>query len=161
MRTRRVHPSAVAQRGITLIELMIVVAVIAIITAVAYPSYQDHIRKARRAEGKTALLKALQLEERFYTAEQTYTLNLVPLFGASGTAVMSGENPATGNYTITAEQDPDVGNDLRMGVLLKATPAAPFSDVECGVLTITSTGTRTANGTKGTASATPTFCWER
>ena len=155
------HRAAVAQHGMTLIELMIVVAIIAIITAVAYPSYQDHIRKARRAEGKSALLKALQLEERFYTAEQTYTLNLVPLFGAAAAPVRSAENPATGYYTITAETDPATGNDLRMGVLIKATPAAPYSDPECGVLSLTTTGTRGADGTKGTASSTPGFCWER
>ena len=158
---RGLRAARLAQRGITLIELMIVVAIIAIITAVAYPSYQDHIRKARRTEGKSALLKALQLQERFYTAEQTYTLNLVPLFGAAAAPVRSGENPATGNYTITAVVDPNVGSDLKTGVLLKATPAAPFSDPECGVLSITTTGTRGADGTKGTASSTPGFCWER
>ena len=155
------HRPGVAQRGITLIELMIVVAIIAIITAVAYPSYQDHIRKARRTEGKSALLKALQLQERFYTAEQTYTLNLVPLFGAAAAPVRSGENPATGNYEITAEEDPGVGKDLKTGVLLRAKPVAPFTDAECGELTITTTGTRTASGTKGTDSTTPGFCWER
>jgi len=54
-----------SSRGFTLIELMIVVAVIGILAAVAYPSYQDSVRKSRRADGKTALLQAVQVAERF------------------------------------------------------------------------------------------------
>jgi type IV pilus assembly protein PilE len=162
VRARSIRPAGAAQSGITLIELMIVVAIIAIITAVAYPSYQDHIRKARRIEGKSALLRAMQLQERAYTANQTYQTDLGPLFGlAAGAAVRSGEDPATGNYDLTAVPDPASGDDLRFSVLIRATPRAPFSDVDCGVLSLTTTGTRTADGVKGTASTTPGFCWER
>ena len=154
---RLLHSGGAAQRGMTLIELMIVVAIVAIIAAVGYPSYQDHIRKARRAEGKSALLKALQLQERAYTANQQYATDMGPLFG-TGTngAVRSGENPATGHYALTAAADPASGSDLAMGVLITATPTGGFTDPDCNVLTITSTGVRTASGTKGTA-----FCWER
>ena len=150
------HRNALAERGLTLIELMIVVAVIAIITAVAYPTYQDHVRKARRAEGKTALLKALQLEERAYTSNGTYTIDLVPLFGAAAFPVKSGENPGTGNYELEAAADPDTGSDLRQGVRITATPTGTYTDPECGVLSVTTTGVRGATGSKG-----PAFCWER
>ena len=150
-----------AAGGLTLIELMVVVAIIAIITAVAYPSYQEHLLKAKRSEGKAALLKALQLEERAYSAssgpEARYVTDLAPLFGlTAGAEVRSGENPSQGYYTLTAAVDPATGSDLRQGVLITATPAAPFADAGCGTLSITSTGVKNATGTKGAA-----LCWER
>lgn len=58
--------------GFTLIELMIVVAIIAILGAVAYPSYMDSIRKGKRAEGRTALIETLQQQERYMTQNNTY-----------------------------------------------------------------------------------------
>jgi prepilin-type N-terminal cleavage/methylation domain-containing protein len=58
--------------GFTLIELMIVVVVIGILAAIAYPSYQEHVRKARRADAQTALLELAQFMERHYTANGKY-----------------------------------------------------------------------------------------
>ena len=60
-------------RGFTLIELMIVIAVLAILVAIAYPSYQRHIEKTRRADGQSALLGAAQEMERCFTRNNTYT----------------------------------------------------------------------------------------
>ncbi|MEO8600005.1 MAG: type IV pilin protein, partial [bacterium] len=60
------------QKGFTLIELMIVVAVIGILAAVAYPSYQDSIIKTKRAEGRAALMAAMQQQERYYTQNNAY-----------------------------------------------------------------------------------------
>jgi type IV pilus assembly protein PilE len=147
-----------ASAGFTLVELMIVVAIIAVIVAVGLPSYQEHMRKAKRAEGKTALLKALQLEERAYTSNATYQTDLAPLFGlVAGQPVRSGEDPSTGNYDLTAAVDPDT-NDLAKGVQITATPrAGVFSDPDCGNLTITSTGKRGFSGTG--AKATKDYCW--
>jgi type IV pilus assembly protein PilE len=149
-----VFPAQRSPSGFTLIELMVVVAVIAIITAVAYPSYTEHLVKAKRAEGKTALLKAMQLEERAYTSNGTYQTNLVPLFGANAAPVRSGENPAEGNYDLTAEADPD----LQQGVKITATPrTGVFSDPDCGVLTLNSVGQRTFASTNG--KGTKDRCW--
>ena len=60
-------------KGFTLIELMIVVAVIAILAAIAYPSYQDSVRKSRRADAKAVVLNAAQILERCYTQNNVYT----------------------------------------------------------------------------------------
>jgi type IV pilus assembly protein PilE len=60
-------------RGFTLIELMIVIAVLAILAAIAYPSYQRHVEKTRRADGQSALLGAAQEMERCFTRNNTYT----------------------------------------------------------------------------------------
>src|SRR3954469_13542635 len=62
-----------AQCGFTLIELMITVAIIGILAAVAYPAYNSSVRKARRADAKTALLDLAQREERFMSTANTYS----------------------------------------------------------------------------------------
>lgn len=59
-------------KGFTLIELMIVVAIVGVLAAIAYPSYQEYIARARRADAKTVLLENAQFLERFYTQNGTY-----------------------------------------------------------------------------------------
>jgi type IV pilus assembly protein PilE len=150
------------RRGFTLIELMIIVVIIAIVAAVAYPSYTDAVRKSRRAEGKSALLKAAQLQERLYTGSGTYTVDLAPLFGrGANQPVYSGEDPATGYYTITAV----ASGALTQGYTLIATPGgAPaggaqgnFVDPVCANLTLSSTGQRGFTGTG--PGADTSACW--
>lgn len=58
--------------GFTLIELMITAAIIAILAAVAYPSYMDSVRKGKRAEARTALMDLMQQQERYATQMGTY-----------------------------------------------------------------------------------------
>jgi type IV pilus assembly protein PilE len=85
-------------RGFTLIELMIAVAVVAILTAIALPSYQTYIRKSRRADAKTALLDLAAREERYFTLNNSYT-NLLANLSYGG---------IVGNtVTITSNGTPD------------------------------------------------------
>jgi type IV pilus assembly protein PilE len=60
------------QRGFTLIEVMIVAAVLAILAAIAIPSYQEQVRKGRRADALAAINETAQALERFYTLNNTY-----------------------------------------------------------------------------------------
>lgn len=60
------------RRGFTLIELMIVVLILSILAALAYPSYMEHLYKGYRAEGRAALMALLQEQERFFTQNNTY-----------------------------------------------------------------------------------------
>jgi type IV pilus assembly protein PilE len=145
-----------------LIELMIIVVVIAILAAVAYPSYNEAVRKSRRAEAKSALLKAAQLQERLYTSSGSYATDLAPLFGlGANMTVYSGEDPATGYYTITAVAT----GALNQGYTLTATPGgapaasahANFADPTCANLTLSSAGQRGFTGT-GPGADTST-CW--
>lgn len=145
--------------GFTLVELLIAVAIVSILAAVALPSFQEQIRRSQRAEGKTALLRAAQLLERNYTANNTYVTDLGPLHGlGANAAVYSGENPAlvAGNYRITA-----TGQGCAQGIVLcytlTATQNPPFSDPRCGNLTLTSTGVRGRSGTAETIER----CWLR
>lgn len=64
------------QRGFTLIELMIVVAIVGILSAIAYPSYVEYVRKGHRAEARTGLLQAAQWLERAATATGSYPTTL-------------------------------------------------------------------------------------
>jgi len=64
--------SNLQQKGFSLIELMIVVAIVAILGAVAYPSYMNSITDARRTDAQAVLMEAAQYMERFYTENNRY-----------------------------------------------------------------------------------------
>jgi len=59
-----------------MIELMIVVIIIAIMAAIGYPSYQQHVRKTRRADAQTGLTQMANLQQRFFTECNRYATNL-------------------------------------------------------------------------------------
>ncbi len=63
-------------RGITLLELMIVVVIISILTAIAYPNYREYVTRAKRTEAKAALLQIATQQERFYLQNNTYTTDM-------------------------------------------------------------------------------------
>jgi len=101
------------EKGFTLIELMIVIAVIAILVTIALPSYQTYMQQARRTEAKAAILDVQLAEEKWRTNNATYTtdlsasgLDLTTSFNATNLpnytiAVTTPTAPAT-NYTVVA-----------------------------------------------------------
>ncbi len=66
-------------RGVTLLELMIVVVIISILTAIAYPNYREYVTRAKRTEAKAALLQIATNQERFYLQNNSYTTNMTNL----------------------------------------------------------------------------------
>lgn len=145
-----------ARPGFTLIELMIVVAIVAILSAIAYPAYTNSVIKGKRAEGRAALVGLIQQEERYFTQFNGYVkLTATSATDASGNAITpipfrttSGDGGAAGNYKLTA--DACANSDLHSCVIVTATPI--FSDPAVGALTIQSTGA------KGCATGA-SICW--
>ena len=132
-------------QGITLMELMIVVVIIGILAAVAYPNYRDFAARAKRNEAKAALLKIATNQERIYLNSNSYTQDMTDLgFAIDGCAVPSD----SGTYTFcvpTADS-----NDFT------ATATYVPSDAEagkCQTFRITGRGVRT--------SLPYTDCWTR
>jgi len=139
------------QRGFTLIEVMIVVAIVGILAAIAYPSYTEHIRKGNRADAQASLMQLSQFMERYYTGTGRYSKT------AGETDVP--DNPAppypTGTpytFSITVENS---------GTTYTAKAAPKSSGVmandKCGDLKLTNTGKKDQSG----EGVTTADCWRR
>lgn len=136
-------------RGFTIIELMITLMILAILAAIAFPSYQESVLKAKRTEGRAALMKTMQQQERYYSLHTTYLTFSSASIDANEKRFswFSGENAASSFYEISAQSCKD--KNLRDCVLLTAQPGtskvnAYYRDPKCGKLTLTSSGEKTA-----------------
>lgn len=132
--------------GFTLIEMMIVVGVIGILAAVAYPSYTEYRIKSRRADCKAVMLTAASSLERRFSIDNRYPLEgdteaeepiADPIAGFS---CPLSDDPA--NYDLAYEVADDGAS-----FTLTATPTAIQAADSCGTLTLTNTGARRASGT--------------
>jgi type IV pilus assembly protein PilE len=142
-------------KGFTLLELVIVVAIIGVLAAFVYPSYQDYVRDARRTEARSLLLEAASRQERFYTTQSpnSYAANMTALgyannnqpteqnfYQVSITPLPAGCAPGTATLCTT--------------FTATATPINAQVGDGCGNLTLTNIGV------KGRSGATPLDeCW--
>jgi type IV pilus assembly protein PilE len=119
--------------GFTLVELMIVVAIIGILAAIAYPSYQQYVLRANRAEAQAVLTETAQFMERYFTTKGTYKdgalLSNVSPKGASGSAI---------KYNISFSVVPTA-----TAFTLRAAPTTGQDNDSCGTMTLSNTGAQT------------------
>ncbi len=130
------------QGGFTLIELMVVVAIIGILSAIAIPSYQDYVLRGNRTEGMALLNDAAARQERYQAQNNTY----------ADTPAKLGLQESSNNNLYTLS----ISNTSSTAYTLTATPkGSQTRDTKCGTLGLNQAGTKTKTGT-----AALSDCWK-
>jgi type IV pilus assembly protein PilE len=124
------------QSGMTLIELMIVVAIVGILAAIAYPSYREYVIRGNRTEAKTAMMQASQALEKCFTRFGAY--NNAGCAAANEIGAEDGKLTETGKYRLSFADIDDTTFTLR------ATPQGGQTRDTCGNLQLDQAGRREA-----------------
>jgi len=147
------------QQGFTLIEVMIVVAILGIISAIAIPSYTEFVRKGKRTDAKVELLRIAQLQESYFVQNLSYASSTTQL--GLGATVDSEQD----EYRITISDSKDSGGGACTGLaadscssytILATAQGSQSSDTKCGNFTITNTGVKGRSGSGETVKR----CWK-
>lgn len=124
------------QRGFTLIELLIVIVIIAILAAIAIPSYRHYVVKAHRTDARRALLELAGKQERYFYSHNTYADSLDKL--SVGSSTVDGNQ-----YTIEVTD----ASDADFTLTATAIDAQARDDAACQTLMLTKSGSRQSSGT--------------
>lgn len=140
------------QKGVNLIELLIVVVILGIIGSIAYPSYTNQVQQTRRADCSGALASLSGAMERHFTATGSYLGAGAPNTGTptvfAGTCPVDGSTP-TYNLTISAA--------TTSTYTVQAAPIGPQASDKCGTLSLSNTGLKGVTG--AAAGYTWQDCW--
>lgn len=132
-------------RGFSLIELVIVLLIIAILSAIAIPSYRQYVVRSNRVDAQRALMDLAARQERVFYSKNAYATNLGDL-GANASV-------AGANYSIA----PPTATSTAFTMTATAVGSQKKSDVQCQSLTITNTGVQGSTG----ATANDPKCWSK
>ena len=139
------------QSGVTLVELMVAVGIVAILSAIAYPSYQRYVARTHRNAAMACLSQYAQVMEQHYTANLTY-VGAPPAPPTNRPEPCSRENDLNRRYTIAVR----AGSVTATTYILDATPISTQAtvDAQCGTLTLDQSGARFTSVT-----ANRDACW--
>lgn len=131
------------ERGFTLIQLMIAVVVVAILAAIAFPSYQRYVLRSHRVEAQAVLSEAAARQERYYSQNNAYASTAAALNMTSNVNALQYYSLAISNVTATAY------------TLTATAKGSQAKDGQCLTLSLDQAGTRSNTGT-----GTGTTCWQ-
>ena len=123
-----------ASKGFTLIEVMIVVAIIGILAAIAYPSYDEYVKRGNRTEGQAFLSDVAARQERYFSQNNAYITDVANIAKLGVTA-----NSPTGKYSIVLAGG---------GGGYTLTASNQFNDAKCATLTLNAQGVRGSTGSR-------------
>jgi type IV pilus assembly protein PilE len=132
-------------RGFSLIELVIVLLIIAILSAIAIPSYRQYVVRANRVDAQRALMDLAARQERVFYTKNAYATTMAELGGSASVA--------GANYTIA----PPSATSTSFTMTATAVGSQKKSDQQCQTLTITNTGVQGSTG----ATANDPKCWSK
>jgi type IV pilus assembly protein PilE len=135
----------VRSRGFTLLEVMIACAIVAILAAIAYPSYKNSIQKSRRSDATAALLGVASQMERYSTEKSTYA---TATLGTGAGAVFA-------NHTENSYYNLSLANLTATTYTVRAAPTGAQADDPCGTLTYNEQGFKDVTG----GTWTNAQCW--
>lgn len=144
---------AIRMRGITLIELMTVLVIVAILSSIAVANYRQYALRSNRTDATAALLRIQVAEEKFFLQNNTYTTN-VTAAPPTGLGVASPTPNGFYNLAVTGDPGPGSTNNIATSFLATATATgSQTADTSCATLTINDQGQR------GSSPSASTTCW--
>ncbi len=142
--------NSINNRGFSLIELLIAIAIVGILFSIAMPSYDGAVQRGRRSDAVETLLALALKQEQYFSQQESYTTNIGNLPGVGSS------NSTQNHYSITATAGP-TGDITTSFKLLASTKGAQSKDTDCATFTIDSTNNKTA--LKSDSSANTDNCW--
>ena len=142
------------QRGYTLLEMMVVVAIVAILTSIGYPSYMGYITRTNRVAAKSMLLQIADRQEQFFANNKQYTNDLTDLGYAANGFMVDDQGAFTADGADNRIYQITLTNTTPMTYTVNAVPQLRQAghDSQCMTLTLTHTGVRSQTGAS-------TECW--
>ena len=147
------------ESGFTLLELMIAVAIISILTSIAYPSYLKSVQKGKRSDAKVELLRVAQMQEGYFAQNMSYASSLTNLGLTTSHKSEQEEYSLAIKSTSPGGCAPNTATPCVAFVLeTTAITASQLKDTDCKKFTLSSAGQKGING--GHAAADVRKCWK-